>query len=246
MRISTTRQLLQLLDGLFVDGADWTSRDAAEHWADVLSREGHPLNSDLPDANLLHWTQRGFLPASSAEPESPKALDVGCGLGRNSRWLDRAGFSVTGIDIASYAVAEARLRSQGLATTYLESDFLREDVPGSPFDLVYDSGCFHHIAPHRRITYVEALHACLALGGLFGIVSFAPGKIDSGSETDDLTLMRNGQLEGGIAYSLEDLRQMFSAFELLDIRSMPHPSEIGEAAFYQDFLNVALFRKPTA
>ncbi|MGH3926462.1 MAG: hypothetical protein ACRDTT_26970, partial [Pseudonocardiaceae bacterium] len=61
MRITTTQQLLELLDSLFADGVDWTSRAGADHWADIFSQKGHPLNSDLPDASLLLWAQRGLL-----------------------------------------------------------------------------------------------------------------------------------------------------------------------------------------
>jgi hypothetical protein len=78
------RQLLELLDGLFADGADWASRAAADHWVDIFSREGHPRNADLPDANLL-WAQRGFLGDLGSETEPLTALDIGCVLGRNSR-----------------------------------------------------------------------------------------------------------------------------------------------------------------
>jgi SAM-dependent methyltransferase len=240
LRITTTQQLVDLLDGLFADRADWTSRAGADHWAEVLSREEHPLNSDLPDANLLLWAQRGFLGDLGAKTETLTALDIGCGLGRNSRWLANAGFSVIGVDIAAYAVEEANRRSSAHRVVYLELDFLREDVPGGPFDLVYDSGCFHHLPPHRRISYFQALDTCLAPGGLFGISTFATGKM--GSEADDLTLFREGRLDGGIAYSLDELCEMFSAFAVLDVRPMPVASEVEEPAFYQDFLNTALFR----
>lgn len=241
VRITTTQQLLELLDGLFADGVDWTSRAGADHWAEVFSREGHPLNSDLPDANLLGWAQRGLLGGLGCQTEPLTALDIGCGLGRNSRWLANAGFAVLGIDIAAYAVEEATRRSSAHRVAYLELDFLREDVPAGPFDLVYDSGCFHHLAPHRRISYVQALDTCLAPGGLFGISTLATGKM--GSEADDLALLRAGRLEGGIAYSLDELREMFSAFAVLDARPMPAAAEVDQPAFSQDFLNTALFRK---
>jgi hypothetical protein len=39
LRITTTQQLVDLLDGLFADRADWTSRAGGDHWAEVLSRE---------------------------------------------------------------------------------------------------------------------------------------------------------------------------------------------------------------
>jgi SAM-dependent methyltransferase len=99
---------------------------------------------------------------------------------------------VIGIDIAGYAIEEANRRSSAHRVTYLELDFLREDVPAGPFDLVYDSGCFHHLAPHRRISYLQARDACLAPGGRFGISTFASGRM--GSEADDLALLRAGRL----------------------------------------------------
>ena len=88
MRITTTQQLANLLDGLFADRADWTSRAAADHWAEVLSWQGHPLNSDLPGRKPPFWAQRGFLGdlgGLGAETEILTAFDIGCELGHNSR-----------------------------------------------------------------------------------------------------------------------------------------------------------------
>lgn len=238
MRVATTAQLLDTLDRLFDGGSDWTSRDNAGHWAQIFLRPDHPLNSDLPDANLPHWLKRGLLSGG----EGRSALDIGCGLGRNTRWLARQGYQATGIDISPYAVGEARRRSPGLPAAYFECDVLREPVPGGPFDLVYDSGCFHHLAPHRRLSYLGALRACLRPGGLFGICTFAPGRM--GSEADDLALFRQGRLEGGVAYGVDDLREVFSWLEPLDGGPMPSSVPGEEAAFSMDFLNVALFRRP--
>lgn len=238
MRVATLAQLLDTLDRLFDDGSDWTNRDSRDHWAHVLGRPDHPLNTDLPDASLVDWRQRGLLPAG----KSKTALDVGCGLGRNARWLARQGYRTTGVDISPYAVAEARRRSPGLAATYHDRDVLREPIPGGPFDVVYDSGCFHHLTPHRRLSYLEALDVCLKPGGLFAICTFAAGKM--GTDAADVALLRQGRLEGGIAYGTDDLRDIFAALELLDCGPMPAPRPGGEAVFSMDFLNVALFRRP--
>jgi hypothetical protein len=35
-----------------------------------------------------------------------------------------------------------------------------------PYDLIYDSGCLHHLPPHRRISYLALLERALAPGGL--------------------------------------------------------------------------------
>ena len=47
-----------------------------------------------PSALLVEYAK--YLPAA----ESPKALDVACGAGRNTRYLCEHGFSVTSVDIA--------------------------------------------------------------------------------------------------------------------------------------------------
>jgi hypothetical protein len=52
-----------------------------------------------------------------------------------------------------------------------------------------------------------------------GICTFATGK--TGSEADDLTLFRKGRLDGGIAYSRDELCEMFPAFAVLDVWPMP-------------------------
>ncbi|UWX63727.1 class I SAM-dependent methyltransferase [Deinococcus rubellus] len=241
MRLSTLEQLLDTLDHLFDDGSDWTRRNAHDHWADLFGRPDHPLNSDLPDANLVDWQKRGLLPTTDLPRTGSKmALDIGCGLGRNTRWLAAQGYCATGVDLSRYAVSHARERSPDSSASYAECDVLREEIPGGPFDVVYDSGCFHHLAPHRRLSYLTALSACLKPGGLFGICTFAPGEM--GSVADDLTLFRQGRLEGGTAYSTDDLQAVFSELELLD--SGPLSPDNAEAVFAMGFLNAALFRRP--
>jgi SAM-dependent methyltransferase len=237
MRVTTHDQLMELLDGLYAEGADRTSRDAAGFWDALLLQEDHPLNSDVPDAALVAWKADGLL----GDRPGRTALDVGCGLGRNSRWLAVQGFAVTAVDIAPQLIEEAARRSQGQPTAYVQRDFIRENVAGAPFDLVYDSGCFHHLAPHRRISYMEALESCLTPGGLFGICTFAAGRM--GSDAADRQLLQQGTLEGGVGYTLDELREMFSWLELLDARPMPAQKVCKEPVFTQDFLNVALFRK---
>ena len=238
MRITTHDHLMELLDTLYVDGTDRTSSAAASFWDTLLEQPDHPLNTDLPDASLVAWQQTGLL----GDPAGRSALDVGCGLGRNARWLAAEGFTTTGIDIAPRALERAARRSPGQGPTYLRRDFVRAGLGEDPFDLVYDSGCFHHLAPHRRISYMKSLGAALAPGGLFGICAFAAGRM--GTTSPDADLLRQGRLDGGVGYTLDELEEMFSWLEAVDLRPMP-PSVSGpEPVFTQDFLNVALFRRP--
>lgn len=238
MRVATLDQLLDTLDRLFDDGSDWTRRGGRDHWAELFSRPDHPLHSELPDATLVDWRGRGLLPGGVGST----ALDIGCGLGRNTRWLARQGYHATGIDLSPYVIRTAQERSPESGAVYAECDVLRESVPGGPYDVVYDSGCFHHLAPHRRVSYLAALMACLKPGGLFGICTFAPGEM--GTEADDLTLFRQGRLEGGMAYSLDELRAVFARLDYLGGGSLNVVEPASEAVFSMDFLHAALFRRP--
>lgn len=71
------------------------------------------------------------------EPLLPgrKALDIASGEGRNSIFLARRGFSVTGIDISEEGLGKAR---RWAAAEGLEINFRQGDLEGYEFDETYD------------------------------------------------------------------------------------------------------------
>jgi SAM-dependent methyltransferase len=64
-----------------------------------------------------------------------KALDIACGEGRNSIFLARRGFAVTGIDISEEGLAKA---ARWATEEGLEIAFLRGDLEGYQFTESYD------------------------------------------------------------------------------------------------------------
>jgi SAM-dependent methyltransferase len=74
-----------------------------------------------------------------------KALDIGCGTGDNSIWLAQQGFRVIGTDVSEIAVAKAAEKAQQarVQCEFRPIDFLRNNIEGLPFGLVFDRGCFH-------------------------------------------------------------------------------------------------------
>ena len=233
MRIHTHEQLLCLLDQVIANSTrgDRTSPGAADFWAEILTREGHPLATNDPDENLADWHTRGLL----GELHGRRVLDIGCGAGRNSRWFAEQGAIVHGIDIASGLLDSARPAMPSTVALTL-CDVLRDRLPSESYDVIYDSGCFHHLAPHRRETYLHRVLPALARGGRFGIVAFAAGSM--GSAATDLEIITSGEVEGGIGYSCEDLRMIFSTLEPIELRAQ-NPDVRG--AFSKDFLNAGLF-----
>lgn len=84
--------------------------NAASKWADYLV--GSALA--LPAQGLIR-VMRGSYPRLSGVPQSGAALDVGCGEGRNVRFLEGLGFSAVGLEISQELVADLRSRSSGRA-----------------------------------------------------------------------------------------------------------------------------------
>ena len=113
-------------------------------------------------------------------------------------------------------------------------------VPEGPYDLVYDSGCFHHLPPHRRISYLALLDRVLAPGGHVALACFAAGAM--GCELPDADLYRRATLDGGLAYTPESLRDIFAGLTEIGIRRMR--DEPGHSPrFGEPFLWTALFRR---
>ncbi|MBN6058420.1 hypothetical protein JYK22_41250, partial [Nonomuraea sp. RK-328] len=119
----------------------------------------------------------------------------------------------------------------------------RAQTPARALDLVYDSGCLHHLPPHRRVSYLALLDRVLASGGHFAVACFAAGAM--GSELPDEDFYRDGRLHGGLAYTPESLRWIFSDLTAIEIRMMEEQPP-DAPCFGVPFLVASLFRRPTA
>lgn len=223
--IRTVEDVLRLLDGFFPRGADWWDGFYADRDKPV------PFFVTKPDESLVDWLDRGLLTPG-------RALDLGCGPGRNAIHLARNGFTVDAVDLSATAIAWAEERAGG-NVRFLCGDAFALDLDG-PYDLVYDSGCFHHLAPHRRVSYLALLDRCLVRGGHLALSCFASGEM--GSETPDAELYQRRDLEGGLAYTAEELRRIFGDLTEVELRRM-HDEPDASPNFGELFLWTGLFRK---
>ena len=250
--IRTVDDVLRLLDGLFAPEADRWSARGASWWDGFYADRDRPVPFFVakPDENLVGYVDRGLIGGGGGG----RALDLGCGPGRNALQLAAWGFEVDGVDLSPTAVAwaEERAREVGVGGGEGEGPRIRfhcgdvfalapKELPG-PYDLVYDSGCFHHLPPHRRISYLALLDQVLAPGGHFALTCFAAGGM--GSELPDAELYRGSGLQGGLAYAADELRWMFGELEVVELRRMRDEPD-GSPWFGEDFLWTALFRRGT-
>ncbi len=238
--IRTVEDVMELLDGLFAPGADRWSTDGADWWDGFYADRSRPVPFFVskPDENLA------ALLDGEAVPPGSRALDLGCGPGRNAIRLAAAGYVVDAVDLSAAVIAwgRERAREAGARVRFLHGDVFTEELDG-PYRLIHDSGCFHHLPPHRRIGYLALLERQLAPGGLFSLTCFASGGM--GSELPDGELYREGGLGGGLAYTAEELRHVFRDLEEVGLRRMREEPE-DSAVFGQPFLWTALFRRPPA
>ncbi|MFI6548506.1 class I SAM-dependent methyltransferase [Streptomyces prunicolor] len=250
--IRTVDDVLRLLDGLFTQEADRWTAGAAGWWDGFYADRSRPVPFFVakPDENLVGYVDRGLI--GGGRGGGGRALDLGCGPGRNALQLAAWGFEVDGVDLSPRAVAWAEERARDVGGGEGEGPRIRfhcgdvfaltgTELPG-PYDLVYDSGCFHHLPPHRRISYLALLDQVLAPGGHFALTCFAAGGM--GSELPDAELYRGSGLQGGLAYTADELRWIFGELEVVELRRMRDEPD-DSPCFGESFLWTALFRRGT-
>ena len=229
--IYSTDDVLRMLDALLADrdGAWW-----GEFFADRA--KPCPFFVDWPDENLAAWFSEGLLAPG-------RVLELGCGNGRDATYLAGLGCRVDAIDFSPAAIDWARERatSAGAAVTFQCCSIFAADVAEGSYDLVYDSGCFHHLPPHRRKDYVELVARALKPGGSFGLVCFRP---EGGSGYTDQQVYERASLGGGLGYSADSLRALWdrAPFSLRVLRQMNKTGGQGPY-FGEDFLWVLLASK---
>ena len=97
----------------------------------------------------------------------------GCGTGHDARVWARAGFDVTGYDLAPSAIRLSRERTAtaGLKAQFFLGDFLRDEPP-QKFDWLFEHTLFCAIDPTDRDQYVQAARRWLKPGGNYLAVNY--------------------------------------------------------------------------
>ncbi|WP_305455855.1 class I SAM-dependent methyltransferase [Bacillus mycoides] len=230
--LHTQEDILKMLDSLL--------RPAVPFWNEFYTNREKdvPFFANVPDENLVSYIQTEWI-------SKEKVLELGCGPGRNAIYLAKQGFDVTAVDLSIEGInwAKERALENGIEIQFVCESIFNLDFQDE-YDFVYDSGCLHHIPPHRRMNYVDLVKNSLKSGGYFGLTCFAAGDLDerNGSEITDWDVYRGWSLQGGLAYSEEKLRGIFKEFEVIEIRKMKQIEQPNNM-FGESFLWTALFKK---
>lgn len=178
---------------------------------EVLSRIG--LNpslaaADVPDGWLVEHVE-------GEHPLPPgRALDLGCGAGRNTLYLARHGWDVIGIDMLGRAIEKARekARSKGIGDAatarFVQGDATRlaELGLGDGYTLIVDSGCYYGLAANQRDAFATGVTRVAAPGALLLMAGFTkiPG-IAIGISEDDLRRFPGWEMRTSAVIPMEEI-----------------------------------------
>jgi 2-polyprenyl-3-methyl-5-hydroxy-6-metoxy-1,4-benzoquinol methylase len=211
--IKSENDILIMLDNLM------DKRDG-EWWSNFYSNKGKPIPffKNIPDENLVSYVDSGIL-------KHGKVLDVGCGIGRNSIYLSNNGFEVCGIDFSKTSIEMAKeiAKVQSIKIDFLcESIFDFQCQPES-FDFIYDSGCFHHIKPHRREQYLNTILSLLKPDGYFAMACF---NLKGGANISDYDVYRDFSMHGGLGFTEFKLKTILEPyFKIIEFREMKEAAD---------------------
>ncbi|GLX68015.1 class I SAM-dependent methyltransferase [Paenibacillus glycanilyticus] len=208
--IQSIEDVLTMLDALLKEQSTF-------NWDAFYSDREKPIPffANTPDENLVQYVQTNLL-------RPGRALDLGCGPGRNAIFLAKEGWNVDAVDISAEAIgwANDRAYESNVQVNFIQKDLFDLDLEPESYDLIYDSGCFHYVPPHRRMSYLNIIKKALKPDGAYAITCFKVGGKYGGSDLSDWEVYRQKSLRGGLGYTKEKLAAIFHDFDLIELREM--------------------------
>jgi SAM-dependent methyltransferase len=111
-------------------------------------------------------------------PSPGRALDIGCGTGRDAVYLAGRGWTVTGVDSVPRALDAARRRAaaSGVSVNWVQGDVTRLQTLGigDGHELLVDRGCLHGLSDSERERYAEGIADVAAPAARLVMFAFQP------------------------------------------------------------------------
>jgi SAM-dependent methyltransferase len=165
---------LSLLDRLGARASDWMYRHIGERGYDWIYRAGAPWGQRVR-RELVTLVEKGRI--SPERVGGRRAIDLGCGEGRDTIYLATKGFDAVGIDFSRVAIRRARAAANKLDPK-LRPRFVRANLLeppadlGGPFDLLFDGGALDDLPPSSRGRAAEVVTQLSRSGSVFVMWTF--------------------------------------------------------------------------
>jgi len=177
--------------------------------------------SNVPSSELLDFVK--FLKQKQAII-GKKALDIGCGNGRNSVALAKAGFDVTGIEVSESALSLAKKNEKENNVKINLQKVSVFNLPNSlqGFDLAIDFGLLHHLRRSQNKSYLKNVLNTIKPKGYFCLQCFS-----ANTTVDKKPKNRNWDLIGkhyNRFFTNEEIKKVFGKhFEIIKIIETQNP-----------------------
>lgn len=179
-----------------IDTEGWSPDAARRYWEERAQRyAGRGRGLAAVCSYGMPWFYNGYIALTQMLALRPhlrvspgtKVLDVGCGVGRYSTALARAGAEVTGVDLSRPMIetAVARAATRGLAARcrFLQGD-AAELALGTRFDRIVVVTVLQHILDEARCREaIKRLAQHLAPGGTLVAIEAAPTRLTTRCDT---------------------------------------------------------------
>ena len=225
--INAIEDLYDMLDR-YTEGVDWntfyTKRDKPAPFLKY---------NKLPDKCVVDFIK---------EHNVRSACEFGCGEGRNAIYLAKNNVDTEAYDLSEIAIENAKRNakeSDAEKVLFKAGNIFALDLMNKKFDLVIDSGIFHHLAPHRRLQYRDIVSSILSENGYFILLCFAAGG-DGADEVDDYEFYKSKQT--GAAFTEERLREFWG--EKFDVVELRRGEDIVESRMWEsNYLYICVLKR---
>jgi SAM-dependent methyltransferase len=157
-----------------------------------------------------------FLVAEVAGLGPGRALDLGCGAGRNAVWLAERGWRVTAVDYSDVAldIARARSAARGVDVEWIAADVVAWTPPSRAFDLV--CVLYVQLPPAERRRLLARAVDAVRPGGTLLVV---------GHDLLNLTEGWGGPRQPEVLYTPEDLAAEIDGLVVERVERVRRPAE---------------------
>mgnify|MGYP000641173120 CR=1 FL=1 len=160
-----------------------------------------------------------------------KVLDLGCGPGRDAKYLSEKGFSVVGVDLCERFLEMARLNAP--KAEFRKMDLRNISFPESSFDGVWAAASILHIPKKEAISAIKEMAKILKQGGVI-YISLLKGRGEKYTELE----FGNGRFFA--YYEKEEIERLLAENGFEIIETYPSP---GEVNVVMEWLNIFAVKK---
>ena len=115
-----------------------------------------------------------------------KILEIGCGEGRDARYLLKKGYNVLATDVSEESIRYCQEQDKVNSDNYKVLDVITSNNFNYNFDFIYSVACLHMlITEGDRNSYYKFIYNNLSSNGIAVILSMGDGIIESTTKEED-------------------------------------------------------------